>query len=265
MFNGLQLLSAKGFLNRTYTSLYDDSHNTFGDTSTWLEHADPSEILSRRKHIYGGFRDAIPFVSVDRQNIKINIFDVITKSKIPSAFVFLLRDPRDCVVSLYYSHLRLQKTQAETSLFIKGQDQAGHARIDDYVRSQMYHVANNFQGILALAAESNRRGFPTLCFAYEDALYSQSTMFRRICSLTGYSVTDEQWREVVRSSQDPKMCCSTPLDYLPISEDKSKHLRKATPGDYMEKLLPSTVRLLNANFSDILSYLALINPSYDYL
>ena len=43
-------------------------------------------------------------------------------------------------------------------------------------------------------------------------------------------------------------------DPVPTVENKAAHVRKATPGDHLEKLKPETIERLNAIFAEELAY-----------
>lgn len=49
----------------------------------------------------------------------------------------------------------------------------------------------------------------------------------------------------------------------PFGEDLSSHRRKATPGDYKEKLKPETIATLNTRFSAVLDALGYSHPRYE--
>jgi len=44
------------------------------------------------------------------------------------------------------------------------------------------------------------------------------------------------------------------IHVIPSQEDEKKFVRKAIPGDHLEKLKPETIRKLNAKLADSLSY-----------
>jgi hypothetical protein len=46
----------------------------------------------------------------------------------------------------------------------------------------------------------------------------------------------------------------------PVGEDIRSHMRKATPGDYREKLRPETIAELNRRFSKVLDALGYSSP-----
>ena len=261
LFTGLELLSRTNHINMRYKSYYDESFKLYGDTSSWLCRISPEDLFNASGYIYGGFRDAYPFTSRNQEQLKI---DIVAKSKALSGgakFIFLLRDPRDCLVSLYYSHLKSHRISTSSSLMNAARTHAETTPIDRYVIHSLASTYQNIAQMLSLLETIRRSSIPYQVFVYEDIFNEQHSMFREICSSLNYDLDDKRWKQLVDESQ----VSNNPLNVHPTSEDQARHIRKGTPGDYKAKLGESTIRLINKPLQPLLELLQRINPNYNYM
>jgi hypothetical protein len=261
LFNGLQLLSGPSFTGMTYKSYYDESFNLYGNTSSWLDIISPDDLFASSKYIYGGFRDADFFASINQDPIKIDIVSMAKALTGESKFIFLFRDPRDCLVSLYYSHLKSHRITTPSSSLTLVRAHAASIPIELYVLQNLDAIFQNIVRMLVLIDALKQAGIQYQIFSYEYSFYNQHEMFRDICSSINYDLTDMRWKHLVDASQ----ASLNPLNMHPISEDDSRHIRKGVPGDYKDKLSESTIRLINEPLQPILKFLQRANPSYNYI
>lgn len=260
LFNGLQLLCSPSFTGMNYKSYYDESFKLYGDTTTWLARIPQDDLFAASGCIYGGFRDADPFTSTDREPTKV---DIIAKSKSLSGgskFIFLFRDPRDCLVSLYYSHLKSHRITNDVSLMNTARMQAASMTVNRYVLNNLASTFENFVRMLTLISLLKQCRIPYQVFTYEYIFYHQFDMFRNICASLNYDLDDVRWQNLVDESQ----VSANPLNVYPVSEDESKHIRKGAPGDYKSKLSETTVRLITKPLYPLLEFLQRANPDYSY-
>ncbi len=157
-------------------------------------------------------------------------------------FVLLVRDPRDALVSQYFSFGRKKASHAvpreNPDAFLKRINDLQETEIDQYViaaakpldrKLREYRDGLNFDlGML-------RR--------YEDIYFDKRTFLADIFSHFKIDVDPQIIAEVAQKH-----------DIRPEKEDDSKHIRKGTPGDHREKLAPATIELLNDTFRDVGAY-----------
>jgi hypothetical protein len=260
LFNGLQLLAGEDHLNVAYKSYYDESYALHGDTVEWLNRSDHESLFSSPSCIYGGFRDADPFTAINQGPVRV---DVTAKAKaLPgnSQFIFLFRDPRDCLVSLYFSHLRSHTTTS--SLYTSAAAiNAAKMSIDRRVIETTASCFHNFAQIVCLLERVIESEIPFQVFAYEQIYSNQHSMFRKICSSMNYDLNYQRWNQLVNVSR----ISANPLDVHPTSEDNARNIRKGTPGDHKIKLSENTIKLINKPLKPLLEFMQAINPHYNYL
>ena len=152
--------------------------------------------------------------------------------------MLLVRDPRDALVSQYYSyggkHISHRLPNKNKELFLKQFESNEDLEIDEYV----LHVAGNYLKKLTTYQSSldfNR----VLLRRYEEIYFDKRTFLVDIFAHFGLSVPIEVIEQVAAQN-----------DIRPVEEDISKHIRKGTPGDHREKLKTKTIAKLNDIFRD---------------
>lgn len=150
--------------------------------------------------------------------------------------VLLIRDPRDALVSQYFSvggkfvsHTLPEKNKES---FLKKLQSTAHMDIDEYV----LHAAILHSTRLT-AYKDNLNFNNVLLFKYEDVYYNKRKFLFDIFKHFNIAVESNVLEEV-----------ATRNDIRPEEEDHSQHIRKGTPGDHLNKLRPETIRKLNEIF-----------------
>lgn len=150
--------------------------------------------------------------------------------------VFLFRDPRDALVSQYfsdaYSH---QMPDAPNQL---GEGRAAFAAkravalqtpIDDHVLAQARPMLRTLTEYAGLLDDPD-----CLCLRYEDMVFQKRRMVRKVLAHFGWTLSPGQVDLLMAQ-----------IDRLPDAEDPTRFLRKAVPGDHRSKLRPDTVAALD--------------------
>lgn len=157
-------------------------------------------------------------------------------------FVLLVRDPRDALVSQYFSFGRKKSSHAvpkeNPDAFLKQIEGIRETEIDTYVLAEAPHLARK------LTEYRSHLNFDLgLLRRYEDIYFDKRTFLADIFIHFGIDVPPAIIDEVAAAH-----------DIRPEAEDDSKHIRKGTPGDHREKLAPSTIEKLNDTFREIGSF-----------
>jgi hypothetical protein len=160
-----------------------------------------------------------------------------------SKVVFLVRDPRDMVVSLYYS-------MARSHILPSGEEAVGgrgdmlEARrhlsaqpIDEFARtSAIIQYTRMFEGYIA-------QGFlwrPNVAiYRYEDVIFAKQAWIDDMCDWYGWKIPIEQRQAVAKR-----------FDIRPESERPNEHIRQVTPGNYRKHLSEGTIRIMNGLFEE---------------
>jgi len=157
--------------------------------------------------------------------------------------VLMVRDPRDILVSGYFSKV---KTHMEPSVrsnkyetFMRERREAERLSIDKYVLATSGRLTHQMNRYDLLFAEAGVQPFIT---RYEDMTADFENWLAGLLGACELKVSDRLFRKIVADN----------AGLTPREEDASRHVRKGRPGDYSDKLQKSTIRRLNRLFAPAL-------------
>lgn len=219
-----------------YTKLTDLRSISISDTlflrgigdETYRNDYDISELLDN-KLVYYGFRYVPDFMLANKARY------------LNRKTIVLVRDPRDCVVSAYYSFLKshLVRSEAGTDAALiiqKEREDNLHTSIDDYALSETIRFVEEMCSYAYFMHENAR------LFRYEDIIFSKRPFFTEVLKHLELPFVETAFERALKS-----------VDILPETEQVDKHVRSVKPGNHLEKLSKETVSELNRKFSDVLS------------
>jgi hypothetical protein len=156
--------------------------------------------------------------------------------------VFMYRDPRDALVSQYfsdaYSHAVPKNGAPGTGgeLFMKKRAEALLEDVDTYV---MKHAKSMGRTLLGFEGMLND---PTcLALRYEDYVFQKKRLINKILRHFEWSCHPGHIENILKQ-----------MDEVPESEDKHRFVRKVVPGDHRSKLKPETIRELDSRLREVL-------------
>lgn len=209
LYNILERLAPAAGL--TYFSVEDTLFNS--DVSPQRRPCLVGQPFHAAGYCYGGFRQ----------------FPIYRVGHVDTArTILLVRDPRDMIVSLYFS-LRYSHALPEN----KGESGAGAAmaatraklnktEIDKFALEAVKTYAKAYEGYLA-------RGFAWMpnvaIYRYEDVVMSKTDWVDDICNWYGWDVAEDGRRRVAAE-----------FDVLPDAERPDAHVRQVRPGNHKEHL-----------------------------
>lgn len=158
--------------------------------------------------------------------------------------LILLRDPRDMLVSLYYSMGYLHNYGKQTS---KVHDSVNKIDINSFVLSKMCNVVSRLNSYMKYENYSN-----VVFLSYEDMILDFSNWAYKVCSY--FNLKEEDKEKVVRLFENE----FKNIKELTIDEMKQgikRHNRKMLPGDYKEKLNEDTINKLNKHCKDVILFI----------
>lgn len=183
--------------------------------------------ILRPGHVYGGFR-----------NYPICLADDPLFKKSPK--IFLIRDPRDALVSEYFSNAFSHSIPAAGNakdLMQKSREQAQTSAVNEYVLTmakQLKRVLNDYKQI---KLDRNCK-----IFRYEDVIFDKAQLIADICTCFGWTVSAEQTQQILGWA-----------DVLPSEERPTEFIRRVRPGDHLEKLSPDVISQLNVTLAEDLA------------
>lgn len=182
-----------------------------------------SEIFLDKGYCYGGFRN-FP------RRFEIPILAGAKK-------VLLVRDPRDMLVSHYYSmktsHPERGKVLKSSTTKMRMRDLAQEMDIDTYV----IEAAKGFMTYMNDYVDVCRK-HDIKIYRYEDVIYEKKAWLADICQYMGWTVSDRVIAKIVAKH-----------DQIPTAENESQHIRQVHPGNYKTKLKPETIKVLTDTFA----------------
>ena len=188
---------------------------------TWIREPAIGGLLAGG-NLYGGFRD-MPLGIAGHPLFR------------DSRKLLLVRDPRDALVSQYFSYAfshRIPKptetsdevtralTDMRARVVAQGIDAAAVKAAPDFSRTML--------GYAPLLAQATTR-----LLRYEDVILDKHRLLAAVCEHFGWTVSDAEAAAILRWA-----------DVRPQTEDPKAFIRKVTPGDHAEKLQPATIATL---------------------
>lgn len=178
-------------------------------------------------NLYGGFRDA-PSGLVDHPLV------------VGSAKALLVRDPRDALVSEYFSNAFTHAIPdgGETrALMLQERAAAQRSSIRDYVLRMAPELKATLDAYLPFL------GMPGLrLYRYEEAVMQKRWFLHDLAAHFGLATSEAEIDAILGWA-----------DEHPAQEDPTKFVRKVTPGDHLEKLDAATIDQLNGIFAETLT------------
>lgn len=191
--------------------------------SAWQSDPGVSTLLDGG-NLYGGFRDA-PTGMLGHPLLN------------DSPKVLLVRDPRDALVSEYFSNAYSHKLPGQGDMrdfMIQQREQA----LKDSVASYVLNRAKDMRRTIQMY-----RPFYDLplmkIYRYEQAIMDKRWFLRDLCTHFGWTVGDVQLEQIMGWA-----------DVMPEAENPTQFVRKVRPGDHLDKLDQATIIELNTFFAE---------------
>ena len=158
-----------------------------------------------------------------------------------SSVILLVRDPRDMLVSLYFSIMKSHVIPAGNEGLRRQREQIADSSIDEFVLKRA-------GGLLRTFGRYREKLEGTRCrtFRYEDVIYDKRNWLDEMVEFSGLPRAEDELERIARRH-----------DIVPAREDVSRHIRQVHPGNFRKKLSEETVELLNgilAEFLDTFRY-----------
>lgn len=158
--------------------------------------------------------------------------------------LFITRDPRDILVSLYYSvaysHTAPDKDGDKYDLFLAQRTEARDSTIDKHVISESDRLYTYFIRYQSLLLDKYKNTYLT---SYEQMATDFKKWLDALLEYCELDVSRELYKSLLEENERSKT----------KKENIYKQLRKGQPGDYKEKLKRETINYLDKKFESILS------------
>lgn len=180
-----------------------------------------------RGNVYIGFRDAPTGMYADP------VFREAKK-------ILLVRDPRDALVSEYFSNAfshSLPSEQSGDSVIEQERQRALKTNVENYVLDRVDFLNRTVSGYRPLIRENHPN---LLVMRYEDVIFDKAAWIRRIAAHFEWQVSDELITNILGWA-----------DVRPDQEDHTAFVRRVAPGDHLDKLSPDVIKRINGKLSDV--------------
>ncbi|MGG6296017.1 sulfotransferase domain-containing protein [Leptolyngbya sp. AN02str] len=180
-----------------------------------------------------------------------------------------LRDPRDVLVSLFFSHTFSHKI--DPNIFNPGDEQRKQWEqegVDRFSLRRANHYKDNYHYVIAnLLGRKN-----VTLVKYEDMVLnyhlwleqflaaflggsSEKSMMQKLLNRLPFSERFKPQSAIANSPLYQQLYANHKDEFVVAKEDIYRHRRQIAPGDHRRKLQPETIAALNETFADILSVL----------
>jgi len=195
-------------------------------------------------------------------------FFVPTKAIADASVILHLRDPRDVLVSMFYSYCYMHAGEIEAHTGYR--KEVAEAGIDRFVLDMVgepfyeyhgdYGIGSRYKQQVGTVLDRYERYLfellsrpNTIVVSYEEMVLSFPSWLKKIVS--AFDLTDpDETRAVVAARHANSVAAG--------EEDAWSHKRKVTPGDHLEKLQSETIRQLDQIFAPVLDKLGYSTPAY---
>lgn len=188
----------------------------------------PKDVFFPKGYAYGVFRQnpysfEIPIMNTHRS-------------------VVLVRDPRDMLVSHYFS---VTKSHPKPKGGGEVQEQLESDRLKASLRTIDEHciTTSEWYGRVFEQMSPLFENPMAKVFRYEDVIFQKRRWVREIAAHFDWPHLDGTALNRIADKHDVR----------PINEDASKHVRSVVPGDHRQKLKPQTIHLLDQKFESFMN------------
>jgi len=151
--------------------------------------------------------------------------------------IFWVRDPRDILVSMYYSFGFSHGISSEKGVAAYQENRKADIQkvtIDEYVLREVMRIENKFNYMRSLMAINNEY----ILLKYEDMIHNYDTFYNEFSGFIGGEIN--MYHDLYDNTRPRK------------SEDINSHKRSGMVGGYRDKLKPETIECLNNCLTDVL-------------
>ncbi len=176
--------------------------------------AETSNLFFEKGVCYGGFR----YYPTQ--------FEIPISDTAPA--ILLVRDPRDMIVSLYFSALKSHPSRGG-GLANPAATAAAEMDIDDYARRMTKMYKLRMSGYVDFL----KRRPDTKVFRYEDIIYDKVKWVSDICEHFNWQIPENHCAKIAKH-----------WDVMPDAEQPEAHVRQVHPGNFRKKLKAETIAFI---------------------
>ena len=154
--------------------------------------------------------------------------------------VLLVRDPRDAVISYYYSDMLSHKIPEGNEGWKELRQSLSAANdvndLEDYLNSKIAWLNQTYSGYAPLIEGANMR-----IYRYEDVIFYKREWIRNMCDYLEIEISNSDMNTIADKH-----------DLIPAEERPELHIRQVMPGNYKKHFSKKTVDLLNNGLQNVI-------------
>ena len=154
--------------------------------------------------------------------------------------ILLVRDPRDAIVSAYFSFAKshiLPKSGDLLDSMLKSRRNLQNIELENYAVAHAVNVKKAFQRYHRYLSNDEM----LKVYRYEDIIFDKQNWLIDMLHFLGLTLKKAQIQRIAEKH-----------NIVPQSEKPEQHIRKVSPGDHKEKLSPECITKINDILSPIL-------------
>ena len=185
----------------------------------------PQDLIFEHGYCYRGFRNFPPYLRG---------FDIAKSKK-----VLLIRDPRDMLVSYYFSMAQshfVPNAGVVREHLLRQRAAAAAVDVNDYCISKIDYFKEEFRGYTSILGQQIR------VFRYEDVIFRKAEWLAEMLLYFDVELADNEIQRIAKAN-----------DIRPERERPGDHIRQVTPGNFRKHLTKETIERLNNAYSEELA------------
>jgi hypothetical protein len=194
--------------------------------SAWIRDPELNSLIYPG-NTYGGFRN-FPLALADNKHFR------------AARKILLVRDPRDALVSEFFSNAYSHKIPpgqgGARERLLQQRRQAREQGVESYVLERVPLMQRTLGEYIPFLDDPN-----LLLLKYEDIIFDKSKMIDDVCAHLGWTCKPPFKDATIEA-----------VDIRPEKEQQTEFIRKVTPGDHLEKLSSSAIDTINGQMREIL-------------
>lgn len=155
-----------------------------------------------------------------------------------SPIAILVRDPRDMLVSLYYSVRDSHEIPSGHEHLTQERQKSKGAVVDEWVSGNFLPYIDAFNQY-----QERLKGLPVVTFRYEDVIYDREAWLSALVNCLGLPFDKGVVKRVAATHEK-----------VPKAESPADHIRQVHPGDHRRKLRGDTIGFLTERLEEFLRF-----------
>lgn len=186
-------------------------------------------FLSKSGFVFGAFRECIDCLRL--------------AAECHNTRIFLIRDPRDAVVSYYYSLRKSHWVPPDgdtREALLAGRERYSQLTLEEAV------LGNEFEFLFKNMMRFGKmlRDYPGIIYRYEEIIFKKAEWIPSLACKLQVPLKPDVFDSLLQKH-----------DMFPSQDNETAHVRHVSPGDYLNKLSPALIEHIERRYRDLFEIL----------